>query len=62
MTLIGKACRGRDLGQAGASFAHKLDCAPQSQMHDVTVWRYADRPGEHARKVKRTSPGDVCER
>src|SRR5258707_14803056 len=41
MTLVGKASARCDFGEAGPSVADQLDCALQSQMHDVAVRRHS---------------------
>jgi hypothetical protein len=62
MTLVGKAGAGGDFSQARSSLASKLDRMLQSQMHDVTVRRHANRSGEHASEVERAAPCYLRER
>jgi hypothetical protein len=62
VTLVGKAGASGDFSQAGSPFANHLDRTSQSEMHDVTVRRQANRSGEHAREVERATPRNVCER
>jgi len=46
MTLVGKACAHRDIGQAGSDMTNKLDRPLPSQMHDVAVRSGANESGE----------------
>ena len=56
VTLIGKTRAGGNVGKAGLSAANQFDGTLQPQMNNVTVWRDADRSGEHAGEVKRAAP------
>src|SRR5262245_5017280 len=61
MALVGKARARRDLGEPEPPFTHKLDRVLQSKMHDVAVWRNADRPAEDATELKWGLPRYLCQ-
>src|SRR5258708_24130895 len=52
VALVGKGRAGCNVGKTRTPVANELDRTLQSQMHDVTVRRHANRPGEHAREVE----------
>src|SRR5262245_3348431 len=62
VTLVSEACASSKFSEAAASFAHKLDRAPQSKMNNVAVRGHADRPGEYVCETGWASPRHVCER
>jgi hypothetical protein len=48
VALIGEPSAHRDFGKTASVIAKELDRPLQSQMHDITVWGYANRSGEDA--------------